>query len=455
MFITPRSLLSLLLAVVPALSLRAGAEPTAPAAQPAVQTPADKWARVNEQGDLLQLEIAVREFRSAAHPDQTLTVAGAVHIADRPFYQALHDILDPLDLVLFEGVLPAGAGSSTPDMLLDDRARADRTRHRIRLLAVLLERQKKLTGDYPASLDDLRAALGDNKRAATWLKIVDRDAWGRPFGYTVGRTTVTETVDGQSKVISETPSYDLRSFGSDGIEGGEGHAADISARAILSDDPLSPAETGADPGLQKRLARAFRLTFQLDEMDTDKPNYLNADMSADEIEERLADADADGSILFSLLDGSGFQAQMVAAVLGIIERMPGAANRGKLMMIEMLARADTDLMAAGMPGGEGLLKVIIDDRNQVVLDRLAEALRQPNPPARIGILYGAGHMPDLIERLEDQLGFTQTAEHWIPAVTLDLAKAGIPRSEVVMTRAMLLRQLAQIRQRAAAEQPAP
>jgi len=297
--------------------------------------------------------------------------------------------------------------------------------------------------------------MGDNKRAATWLKIVDRDAWGRPFQYAVGRTTVTQTANGQSKVVSDTPSYDLRSLGSDGAEGGEGHAADISARAILSDDPLSPAETGADPGIQKRLARAFRLTFQLDEMDTDKPNYLNADMSADEIEERLAEADADGSILFSLLDGSGFQAQMIGAVLGIIERMPGASSRGKLMMIEMLARADTDLMAAGMPGGEGLLKVIIDDRNQVVLDRLAEALRQPEPPRRIGILYGAGHMPDLIERLQDQLGFTQTAEHWIPAVTLDLAKAGIPRSEVVMTRAMLLRQLAQIRQRAAAEQPAP
>lgn len=433
-----------------ALAALAGAavaqQATPPAAvEPAITVKHEPWLRVVDEGDVLKLEVAVREFKREASPDHTLTVAGAIHIADRSFYKALQSTLDPLDLVLFEGVAPPGTGLGVPDDQLDHKAKVKRTRDRIRLLAALFEREKAETKSYPSSVDALAEAMKEHGRVAGWIQSVRNDAWGRPLQTEVDAVDVAESKDPNPEELR------IWSFGADGKEGGEGKDADLKLSEILAKEPLTSSELGLDHGIQARLAKAFRLRFQLEEMNTDGPNYKNSDMAIDQLEERLNPGGGEGqnSMLFALLDGSSLPAKMASMLLGMIERMPGAAARGKLMMIEMLSHADDDLISAGLDGGDDMVQIIIDERNQVVVNDLKSELAKSPAAANVGIVYGAGHMPDMVDRLETQLGYSLSSSRWVTAITLDLAKSGIDRSEVAMTRAQIARQLAMMKKAAA------
>lgn len=385
----------------------------------------EPWIRLVEDDDTtLHLDIGMRTFEHVSGEGPTITLVGAVHIGARPYYRALQRMLDnDFDLVLYEGVNPEGTGSAHgPE--LSDRDLVERTRNRIRLVAILLERVKREKGSYPESLDALAASLADNQRASTWLKTARIDAWGNPLNYTPN---------------ADRSAFRLVSHGSDGRPGGRGHASDLD---FAQQRPLNAAELGNEPGLQARLARTFRLSFQLEEMHEDGDHWVNSDMSIDEINRRVEAEGGDGSMLFGMLDGSGGMMRLAGAMLTLVEAIPGAAQRGQLMIMEMLSQVDDLESLPGMPGGEALLRVIIRDRNQVVIDDLREFLSQENPPTRIAVLYGAGHMPDLEQRMLDQLGYRPAEPmRWNTSMRLNLERAGIPRMEHMMLRGEIRRQL--------------
>jgi hypothetical protein len=299
----------------------------------------------------------------------------------------------------------------------------------MRLVAILLERYRTDHDAYPASLDDLAASLADHKRQAHWLADARLDAWSNPIAYT----------------LSDDGTFDLVSLGADGKPGGTRAKADLH---FSDQKPLSESELGTAPGIQQRLAETFHLRFQLDEMDETRSNWRNADMDVDQLEQLLGGGgdDDQGTILFDLLDGSSAVAHMASFFLSMIEQIPGAAPRGRLMIMEMLSVADESMLAASMPGGEHVIDVIIGDRNQVVVDTLEEVLRDQPEIKRIAVIYGAGHMPDLEKRIEDQLGYKPTGQTtWRTAMHLPLERFGITDQERMLLRATLLRQLAQIR----------
>ena len=155
-------------------------------------------------------------------------------------------------------------------------------------------------------------------------------------------------------------------------------------------------------GIQKQLANTLDLSFQLEEMDSHRPNWRNSDMSLDEVKAAIGETGDNADMLFSMLDGSSMLAQVMGAMLNIIERFPGAAVRMKVLMMETLATADDVLMAGG-PMGENVMKVIIEERNQVVIDDLKALLAAGDPDVHtIAVLYGAGHLEDMEARLIDQ-----------------------------------------------------
>lgn len=380
-----------------------------------------RWLRLVEDPDTtLHMDVGMREYAHESGVGPTITLVGAVHIGARPYYRALQRLLDEeFDLVLYEGVNPEGTSSGED---LSESERRDLTKNRLRLVAMLLERAKMEEGAYPESLDALAASLEGKSRPSGWLEIARRDAWGHGLDY-------RRTEEG----------FRLVSFGADGEPGGRRSARDVD---FAEQRALSDAELGSEPGLQARLARTFRLTFQLDEMREDGDHWVNSDMSIDEINRRVEAAGGDGSMLFSMLDGSGGMMQMVGAVLTLVEALPGAPQRGQLMIMELLSNVDDLENMPGMPGGQALMRVIIEDRNQVVIDDLREVLAQDEPPVRIAVLYGAGHMPDLVERMEEQLGYVASGPmEWNTAMRLNLERAGIPKMEHMMLRAEILRQL--------------
>ncbi len=371
------------------------------------------WVRtVLTPGGVLEMQVAVRRLVPKDGTGPELLVAGAVHIGDSEYYQVLQESLDGLPLVLYEGVLPAGGESVEPAN--DDQAR-DLTRSRLRLLASL-----EFQLDDATSIDDMLEQLADRKKQREILETARFDGWGFPI----------------RMLLQEDGEADFLSYGSDGEPGGRGSAADL---RFSDQRPLAPAEKGEVDGIQTQMARALGLTFQLEEMSEDGPNWRNADMSTSQIEQRVAALGGDASALFDQLGGTGLPAQLIGMVLRLVETFPGAQARAKMMLMDMLAQSD--LLEMGMPGpdGEALMKVIIDERNQVIVDRLVEALPEAaaNGWDTIGIIYGAGHMPDLLERLDDQVGYRVESGDWNTAIRLDLEASGISMRE----RAMYKRQI--------------
>lgn len=392
------------------------------------------WLRVREdEGRVLKLEIAVREFAPIEGDGPRLTVAGAVHVADSSFYRELQETLDATDLVLFEGVSPAGADRFAP-RTAEQRVKA--TNDRIRLLATLITQVSRSTGTMPGDLDGLQAMVGNNPRTNGWVMMARNDGWGNPIVFEEGGPR----------------GFTLTSLGADGEPGGKGIDRDLT---FDMQPALGPAELGEAEGIQAKLARALGLKFQLLEMDEAKPNWRNSDMSIGDIQLRLGETGADDGGLFDSISGAGtgLSDTVVNMLLGMLRVIPGIQPRVKMMLMEILTMADTDMMSAGMPGGDGLVKIIIDERNQVVMDDL-NAILGPNGEAEaegydhISIIYGAGHMEDLVPRIAAQAGYVPVGERWVTAISLDMRATGISPSERRMVRQTIMRQLAMAQKQA-------
>jgi len=397
--------------------------PLACAEEPA-PPPSEPWVRVVEDPDrTLKLQVAMRTFRRADGAGPDLLIAGAVHIADRPFYQGLQQTLDARDVVLFEGVKPSAAGPD--DKTVSDEDRVERTKGRVRLVGIIVERHRLEHDALPGCLNDCAEAMGEDPRHLRWLEGASTDAWGNPIIF-----TLTNAGSG----------YDVISLGADGKPGGDGKNADIK---LSDDDPISKAELGLMPGIQEQLAKTFRLRFQLSEMDESKPNWRNTDLSIEQINTLMRERGVDAGFLFSMLDGSSGLAAFASGMLTAMEAIPGAAPRGKLMIMELLSMTDEDALGASLPGGEGLAEVIINDRNKVVVDELRAVIENEPTLKTVGIIYGAGHMPDLVRRIETDLKYEQVGETvWNTEMKLPLEKLGITEDERMMVRYSVLQQIA-------------
>jgi hypothetical protein len=390
----------------------------------------DAWIRLKDHDTgWLSLDIRERTYAPADGEGPVVTLVGAVHIANPIYYRRIQERLDGFDVVLYEGVNPAGT-SDADDDALTTKQRIARSENRVRLVSILLEQAGRRDGAYPATLDELADVLAESPRPSAWLETARVDAWGNELVYAP---------------LPSGEGFVLMSLGADGEPGGRRARADLR----LSDQkPLSDAELGLEPGLQERLAKTFRLSFQLNEMDDTRPNWINSDMTIDELQRAFEEAGADGSMLFGMLDGSSGMGAVVGLVLGAVERLPGMAQRGKLMIMEVLSLGDASFDMMKDQLGDGTVKVLIDERNQVVIDDLKGLLADTDADS-VAIWYGAGHMPDMEERLLDQLGYERTDDdRWNPSMRLNLDRAGISQSERVMLRASMRRQLEQARQAA-------
>ncbi|HVZ94068.1 MAG TPA: type II secretion system protein GspG [Phycisphaerales bacterium] len=423
----------------------AAAEPVAGADAAAKQVESKKdegWIRLRQSKSReLRLQVASREFvpRDTGDANEakgpTIRLVSAVHVADKAFYDELQKELDATDLVLFEGVGPPGLGTNPPK---GDAARAVRTKNRLSIVAALIEREKKDHGKVPASLEELEKALANKPTKSKWLAIARKDGWRHELVYTPS---------------PELDSYTLQSYGADGRPGGDGANADI----VSDPDELARWK---EEGIQKHIADAFGLTFQSDGITTDGPNWRNSDLGMDEVSRRLggnpdseAGSEEQSPSILSMLNPDSAMAKIGSGVLSLVKMMPGGADRGKLMMMLILPQSEGLMKGGGAAFGAmgeafdmaRTMKVIVEDRNQKVMDDLAEIVeeakdRPGKAPKTIAVFYGGGHMPDLEERLCDQLGYRRAGETWHNAVRLDLVKAKIDDEEVRMIGRMMREQ---------------
>ena len=87
----------------------------------------------------------------------------------------------------------------------------------------------------------------------------------------------------------------------------------------------------------------------------------------------------------------------------------------------MATQFDTEDPETGL--GATINTILIADRNKAALQVLQKELVKGHK--RIGIFYGAAHMPDFEKRLRLEYGFKQKSHLWVTAWDLD-TKQPIP-----------------------------
>jgi hypothetical protein len=434
--------------------------PHAPAPKPAAAEPAYQAApyqRIVESPDTgkISLQMAVREFAPPRDGMPRVYLAGAVHVGREDFYKDLQAFLDAQEVVLFEGVKPPGAGDPAMDdaPAQTDAEKAKATERRIRFVAMAVERFRAKNGRLPASFDDL--VQGSGERIGALLKGATSDAWGRPLAY--APLPAEEPEPGEAATGKPEPAhaahpahapgphstgYDITSAGPDGVAGAPG-----SDDLRFSDQkPLSRPETGdRSEGIQQKLADALGLVFQLNAMNHDRPNWRNSDLAVDQVQARLDKAGANADQLFSMLDGSSLFSRIGSLALTVMSQTDEQKAMLRVMMIELIGRADQLMQAGGGGFGMGganagkMMSVLLEDRNAVVLADLKKLVQSEQPPATVGIIYGAGHLPTMERHIVQDLGYTPAGDTWRTAIDVDPAAAGIAPAELKQMRAMMAR----------------
>lgn len=180
--------------------------------------------------------------------------------------------------------------------------------------------------------------------------------------------------------------------------------------------------------LQGGLKSVLDLEFQLEQIDYTKANFVHADMSPEEFAKSMKDRGE--SIFQIILKAMGQSAAQQASGRGGISDFDlllalmakDRAFRLKRIMAQQFENMETAVSI--FEGEEG--STIITERNKKCLEVLQKEIDKGHK--RIGIFYGAGHLPDMEQRLSDDFGLKRAAETWL--VAWDLKRSSLAPQDI-------------------------
>jgi hypothetical protein len=238
----------------------------------------------------------------------------------------------------------------------------------------------------------------------------------------------------------------------------EKSAASSPSVAKKESEAAEPAmKPGERTSLQQDLAVSLGLIFQLEAIDYTRGNFKNSDLSVQELRE-LMDKDDEPAApdspkekrkneafeqLLKAMDGNSMLGTMLKAGFKFVGSNPKLQATAKLALIEALGsiRGDISRMKSLPEEMQRLMEVLIHTRNDAVLRDMRVELKRATPPGSISIFYGAGHMDDLERRVRREFGYRPENDLWLPAFTVDCAKAGLSVIDTTLVRALVQRQM--------------
>ena len=157
------------------------------------------------------------------------------------------------------------------------------------------------------------------------------------------------------------------------------------------------------------MSTAMKLSGQMDVIDYWKDNFVHADLTVAEFE--MMQEELDESLMgFAVASATASEKNNPASAMDMgavmSAMLTGNSNGLKLVLMKSLGQQDDQISQLL---GES---VIIDDRNAKcfrVMDAQIAAGKK-----KLGIFYGAAHLPDMEERLRKR-GFRKAGETWLTA----------------------------------------
>ena len=200
---------------------------------------------------------------------------------------------------------------------------------------------------------------------------------------------------------------------------------------VLLYELVAPADTMVTQRVAKRkgllsttqvgLTRLLGLSFQLDEINYDRGNFVHADLSPSELKQSMEDRGESLYVYFWRLFYASVD-NYAKDPLGWndMQKLSGALSAGQDDSLKtLIAYEMTDMGQIQDVLGEDSGSAVIGARNQRAIDVLRREIE--TGAKRIGIFYGVAHMPDLEERLLDQVGLVYEETSWVDAWRLGSA----------------------------------
>ncbi len=192
---------------------------------------------------------------------------------------------------------------------------------------------------------------------------------------------------------------------------------------------------------QRALKDALDLEFQLDAIDYSKANFVHADLdweSFQKLQKKKGESIAGLLLKATAVElerrKKGGEAHEITPVqLLIALSSEDSARTLKYLLAQQMQEAEHVLAGiedpdAGPDGGS----VLVVERNRKALAVLRERIAEGD--RRLGIFYGAGHLPDLERRLIDEFGMRRTGFEWIPAWRIEKKKETPPPAGGIFER---------------------
>jgi len=261
---------------------------------------------------------------------------------------------------------------------------------------------------------------------AVWLTAVSH------IGETNYFARLQEHLAGQRLVLFEgisdhSPSGSAPVAESRGAGGGAGS----------NDGEAAPSQAKLS-SLQSTMAASFGLAFQLDAIDYVRPNFRNSDLSVQELRRLLAEQGGAQSFesLLQMMQGGSFFDALIQVALRFLGTSPKFQAMSKLALMEMIGQIQGDPgQIRGLPPElKKLLQVLIERRNEKVIDDLKAELGKKDRSGSISIFFGTGHMPDFEKRLRSEFSYRPAEQEWLTAFSVNLRQAGVSRADVEMVR---------------------
>ena len=178
-------------------------------------------------------------------------------------------------------------------------------------------------------------------------------------------------------------------------------------KGVHSDNPIHR--------LQRFMKDTLGLSFQLDEIDYSKPNFIHADMDAETFQDLQQQR---GESLASLMIAQIMKSMSDPGAMKVYDdeptdlvdfmTRPDGDRQLKLILGRRLGDIEKEAAGINMLNGS----VILTERNKTVMKSFDAAVKDGKK--NIAIFYGAAHMVDLSKQLEDR-GYTHVKTTWRPA----------------------------------------
>jgi len=157
------------------------------------------------------------------------------------------------------------------------------------------------------------------------------------------------------------------------------------------------------------------LSFQLSDVDYTPRNFVHADMTQEEFESSMARRGESFSEMAAREMGKeALEQQKLNPVAQQLDFMLSLLASDRLYRVRRIFAVQLTKANAGTAFAEADgTSTIITERNIKALQVLKKQLRQGK--TKVGIFYGAGHFPDMEQRLLGEFGYERGSESWLTA----------------------------------------